>query len=51
MMADLVDQDVADNALQVLAGLAPVIEDRAPVKEYHVHVGGCYYGSFKKVWG
>src|SRR6516164_7750488 len=33
MMADLVDQHVADNAGKVLAGLAPIIEDRPRVAD------------------
>src|SRR6185312_6041410 len=36
MVADLVDQHVADNRVERLVVLAPVIEDRAAVEEHHV---------------
>ena len=38
MMADLVDQHVADNAGKVLAGLAPIIEDRPAIEKDQVEV-------------
>jgi len=40
MVADLVDQHMADDMLQVLAGLAPIFEDRPAVEEGHVHLLG-----------
>ena len=39
MVADLVDQHVANDAGQLLAGLAPIIEDRPAIEEHHVEIG------------
>src|SRR5260370_36111422 len=39
MMADFVDQHVADDSEQIVARLAPVIEDRAAVEKDHVDRG------------
>jgi hypothetical protein len=36
MVADLVDQHVADDAHQILAGLAPIIEDRPAIEKDHI---------------
>ena len=36
MMADLVNQHVADHMDEILAGFAPVIEYRAAIEEDHV---------------
>src|SRR6266478_8098915 len=38
MMTDLVDQHMADHLEQILAALAPVIEDRPAVEEDHVEL-------------
>ncbi len=38
MVADFVDQDMADQIGQILAGLAPVIEDRPAVEKDHVDI-------------
>src|SRR3546814_20247649 len=38
MVADLVDQDVAHDMLQILAGVAPIVEDRPAVEIDHVEV-------------
>src|SRR2546429_1398975 len=38
MMADLMDENVAYDVLEILAGLAPVIEDRTAIEKDHVDV-------------
>src|SRR5690242_8712457 len=38
MVADLVDQHVAHDMREVLAGLAPIVEDRPAVEEDHVEL-------------
>src|SRR5579872_6959534 len=38
MVADLVDQHVADDRVQVLTGLAPIVEDRPAVEKDHVEL-------------
>src|SRR5262245_63787577 len=39
MVADLVNEDVAHQVSQVLAGFAPVVQQRAAVEEDHVDIG------------
>src|SRR6266404_3733493 len=39
MVADLVDENVAHDMGEILAGLAPIIEDRPAVEEDHVDGG------------
>src|SRR5258708_37075844 len=38
MMADLVDEDMAHDVGEILAGLAPVIEDRPAIEKDHVDI-------------
>ena len=38
-LADLVDQHVADDAREVLAALAPIVEDRPAIEEDDVEIG------------
>jgi len=46
MVADLVNEDVAYDMCQILAGLAPIIEDRTAVEEDHVDRGGGREAAF-----
>src|ERR1700686_2326262 len=46
MVADLVDEDVAYEVIEVLAGLAPVVEDGAPIEEDDVGFGACVRHAF-----
>ena len=39
MVADLVGQHVANDAGEVLAGLAPIVVDRPALEEVHVEIG------------
>ncbi len=38
MMADLVDEDVTHDMREILAGLAPIVEDRTAVEKDHVDI-------------
>jgi hypothetical protein len=40
MVADLVDQDMADDVFQIFAGLAPVVQDRPAVERACPGPGG-----------
>src|SRR5258708_8845942 len=43
MVADLVDEHVAHEVVEVLAGLAPVVEDGAAVEKDDVGLGACVH--------
>src|SRR5258708_31327861 len=48
MVADLVDEDMAHEVVEILAGLAPVIEDGAAVEKDDVGLGACVHHALAR---